>query len=220
MAEIKKTITPKTTTTTTKTQVKPKKLKLQLSEAVLNIIARSHGDKDAGVQYDEIEMYKYRIMQMLTEDSDLIATLNNEELAGKNGDAYRFVNIYSFLKIPDTQSTVKNFICFDVNDIEQPRYTDGLMKKYLIFRTISHEDDVQTEYGIARQDLLAAIIKSKFDWSQVFGMHLEKVSDHGRVMENGYYYREFVYETTAANNLVNKGRVLSNLKVNPDAGNI
>lgn len=155
-------------------------------------------------QYDEIEMYKYKIMKMLTSDSDLIKILNNKELQGHSGDDYRFVNIFNFLKIPDTQSTVKNFVCFEVNDVEQSRYNECLIKKYIIFRTISHGDDVQTSYGMARQDLLALIIKNKFDWSKEFGMHLEKIQDYGKVTENGYYYREFIYETTTVNNLVNK----------------
>ena len=48
------------------------------------------------------------------------------------------------------------------------------------------------------------IIKSEFDWSNIFGMHISKVYDKGRVSEDGYYYREIIYETTTANNLVNK----------------
>ena len=187
----------------------------KLSVEMQNVIKRSHGEKEAGLQYDDVEIYKYKIMQMLTEDADLISTLNNKELDGHKGDDYRFVNIFNFLKIPDTQSTVKNIVCFEVNDVEQPRYTNGLMKKYLVFRTVSHEDDVQTDYGMARQDLLALIIKNKFDWSQVFGMHIEKVQDYGKITENGYYYREFIYETIASNNLVNRGKVHNNLKSNP-----
>ena len=184
----------------------------KLSVEMQNVIKKSHGDKDAGIQYDDVEIYKYKIMQMLTEDTDLLATLNNKELDGCKGDDYRFVNIFNFLKIPDTQATVKNLVCFEVNDVEQPRYTNGLMQKYLVFRTVSHEDDVQTDYGMARQDLLALIIKNKFDWSQVFGMHIEKIHDYGKITENGYYYREFVYETIAPNNLVNKGKIQNNLK--------
>lgn len=187
--------------------IKPKELEPQLSEEMLKIINKSHGENvDVGIQYDDIELYKYKIMKMLTEDIDLISTLNNKELEDHKGDDYRFVNIFNFLKIPDTQSTVKNFVCFEVNDVEQPRYTEGLMKKYIVFRTVSHEDDVQTDYGIARQDLLALIIKNKFDWTQVFGMHIEKIHDYGKITENGYYYREFVYETTTTNNLVNKAK--------------
>ena len=153
-------------------------------------------------------------MKILTEDQDILNTLHNKDLEKNhtndngiiNGDAYRDVNIYSFLKIPDSQSTVKNFICFEVDDVEIPRYSEVLIKKNIIFRTISHDDDYQTDWGINRQDLLAMIIKSKFDWSNVFGMHLEKVYDKGRIAENGYYYREFIFETTTLNNMVNKAK--------------
>ena len=192
--------------------IKPKELQPKLSEEMLKVINKSHGENtDVGIQYDDVERYKYRIMKMLTEDEDLISTLNNKALDGHKGDDYRFVNIFNFLKIPDTQSTVKNFVCFEVNDVEQPRYSEGLMKKYIIFRTVSHEDDIQTDYGVARQDLLALIIKNKFDWSQEFGMHIEKIQDYGKIAENGYYYREFVYETTTANNLVNKAKAILNI---------
>jgi hypothetical protein len=176
-----------------------------LSPEMQDLIYKTHGDGN-GEKYDDIERYKYLIMKLLTEDQDIINTLHNKDLEGQSGDAYRNVNIYSFLKIPDTQSVVKNFICFEVEDIEVPRYSEILIRKNIVFRTISHEDDYKTDYGINRQDLLAAIIKSKFDWSNIFGMHIEKVYDRGRVAENGYYYREFIFETTVVNNLVNKAK--------------
>lgn len=197
--------------------IKAKELEPKLSNHMLDVINNTHGE-DVGVEYDDIERYKYRIMQMLTSNTDLINALHNHELQGHKGDDYRFVNIFNFLKIPNTQSTVKNFVCFEVQDVEQPRYTEGLMTKYIVFRTVSHEDDVQTDYGIARQDLLALIIKNEFDWSQVFGMHIEKIQDYGKITENGYYYREFIYETTSTNNLVNKARSVHKIKTNQQAG--
>ena len=190
----------------------------RLSQKMQDIINRSHRDGD-GDCYDDNERYKYKIMKLLTENEDVLWTLHNAELEEKfnhikdesenvilNGDAYRNVSIFSFLKIPEIQSKVRNFICFEVNDIEQPRYNDALLIKNIIFRTISHYEDYKTDWGIARQDLLAAIIQSEFDWTNIFGMHVEKVSDRGRVAENGYYYREFVYETMVPNNLVNKAK--------------
>ena len=198
-----------------------KKKEPPLSQALQDIINRSHGD-GGGECYDDNERYKYRIMKMLTENQDVLWTLHNKELEEKysyttkdetgneivmlNGDTYRDVSIFNFLKIPGIQSTVKNFICFEVNDVEQPRYNKDLIIKNIIFRTVSHDDDYITDWGIARQDLLAAIIQSEFDWSNAFGLHIEKISDRGKVAENGYYYREFVYETTIPNNLVNKAK--------------
>jgi len=191
--------------------IKEKEPKLSLS--IQEMIDKTHldGNKDP---YDDIEKYKYIILKVLTEDQDILHTLHNKDLQEKytdekgiiNGDAYRNVSIYSFLKIPDSQSTVKNFICFEVDDVEIPRYSEVLIKKNIIFRTISHENDYKTDWGINRQDLLAAIIKYKFDWTNIFGMHIEKVYDKGRVAENGYYYREFIFETTVLNNMVNKAK--------------
>jgi len=192
----------------------------RLSQTMQDIINRSHQD-GGDCFYDDNERYKYKIMKMLTENQDILWTLHNSQLEEKkyyvkdefgeekemlNGDTYRDVSIFNFLKIPETQSTVKNYICFEVNDIEPPRYNDSLIKKNIVFRTVSHEDDYKTDWGIARQDLLSAIIQSEFDWTNIFGIHLEKISDRGRVAENGYYYREFVYETTIPNNLANKAR--------------
>lgn len=181
-----------------------------LSQKMIDIIEKSHGDGE-GKQYDDIDRYKYVIMKMLTGNADILRTLHNIKLEEKilnwdnpNGDIYRGVNIYDFLKIPDTQSEVKNYICFEVNDIEPMRFNDSFIIKHIIFRTISHDDDYKTEWGISRHDLLATIIKSEFDWSNVFGSHIEKINDKGKIAENGYYYREFVYEVQTPNNLVNK----------------
>lgn len=186
----------------------------KLSQEMQDIINRSHRDSETD-SYDDTERYKYQIMQMLTNNQDILWTLHNKVLEQDdndkinidkklNGDAYRDVNIFSFLKIPGTQSEVKNFICFEVDDVNVPY--ESLIKKNITFRTISHEDDIKTDWGIARQDLLASIIKNEFDWSNVFGMHLEKIYDKGRIADNGYYYREFIYETAVPNNLVNKAK--------------
>lgn len=193
----------------------------RLSQAMQDIINKSHAD-GGGDCYDDNERYKYRIMKLLTENQDVLWTLHNKELEEKysyttkdetgneivmlNGDTYRDVSIFNFLKIPGIQSEVKNFICFEVNDVEQLRYNKDLIIKNIIFRTVSHEDDYKTDWGIARQDLLAAIIQSEFDWSNLFGLHVEKIADRGKVAENGYYYREFIYETTVPNNSVNKAK--------------
>lgn len=182
----------------------------KLSPEMQKNIERSHRDGISD-SYDDTERYKYQIMQMLTNNQDILWTLHNKTFeknidtnGNLNGDYYRDVNIFSFLKVPGTQDEVKNFICFEVDDVSVPY--ESLIKKNISFRTITHENDFKTDWGIARQDLLAAIIKNEFDWSNVFGMHLEKVYDKGRIAENGYYYREFIYETTVPNNLVNKAK--------------
>ena len=183
----------------------------KLSPLMQSIIEKSHRDGDGkSLDYDDTERYKYLIMKMLTDNQDILWTLNNKSLGtpdingNLNGDSYRDVNIFSYLKIPEVQGEVKNFICFEVDDINVPH--DSLLRKNITFRTVSHEDDCTTDWGIARQDLLAAIIKNEFDWTNIFGMHLEKIYDKGRIDGNGFYYREFIYETSVPNNLVNRNK--------------
>ena len=148
----------------------------QLSDDMIAFIDNTCGDKSSTVKYDDIERYKFKILRILLSDTDILRTLNNKKLEEQiqdwnepNGDIYRDVNIFSFLKIPDTQSEVVNFICFEVNDVELPYAMDSGIKKQIRFRTVSHEDDFRTDYGIHRQDLLAAIIKRKFDRTSEFG---------------------------------------------------
>ena len=64
--------------------------------------------------FDSISYDKRKILEDLYKDSDIIEILNNKELQAVNAcpEDYYNVNIYSFLKIPDAQSKVKNFICF------------------------------------------------------------------------------------------------------------
>lgn len=184
----------------------------KLSPLMQSIIEKSHRDSK-GDDYDDTERYKYLIMKMLTDNQDILWTLHNKPLEEKvdingnlNGDSYRDVSIFSFLKIPGTQSEVKNFVCFEVDDVSKYANNGILLTKNITFRAISHADDCVTDWGIARQDLLATIIKNEFDWSNIFGIHLEKVYDKGRIGENNYYYRELIYETTSPNNLVNKAK--------------
>ena len=184
-----------------------------LSSDMIDIIEKSHRQGNSKY-YDDIDSYKYIIIDVLTKNQDILKTLHNIDLESENkkingllnGDLYKNVNIFNFLKVPDTQSVVKNFICFEVDDIEQVRYNESLITKNITFRTISHEKDFKTDWGIARQDLLAMIIKNEFDWSNIFGMHISKIYDKGRSTEDGYYYREIIYQTITANNLVNKAK--------------
>ena len=176
----------------------------KLSTEMCDILDRSMNEKNKS-NSDEIFRYKYKIMNMLTSNQDLLRTLHNADLQTDgelNGDAYRDVNIFNYMKLPNQKSVVKNYVCFEVNDEAYGNFGD----KIIIFRTVSHEDDCKTDWNINRQDLLASIIKNEFDWSNVFGMHIEKEYDVGRVTDDGYYYREFAYKSTVPNNHMNKLR--------------
>lgn len=175
-----------------------------LSEEMKGIINRSIDEKNSS-NLDDIFRYKYKIMQMLISNQDILHALHNDELSKGNevinGDLYRDVCIFDFMKLPDNKTEVKNYVCFEVNDVSS---YDSLVNKRIIFRTVSHEDDYKTDWGINRHDLLASIIKNEFDWSNALGMHFEKESDNGYVTNDGYYYREIIYKIVSPNNTYNK----------------
>lgn len=175
-----------------------------LSEEMKGIINRSIDEKNSS-NLDDIFRYKYKIMQMLISNQDILHALHNDELSKGNevinGDLYRDVCIFDFMKLPDNKTEVKNYVCFEVNDVSS---YDSLVNKRIIFRTVSHEDDYKTDWGISRHDLLASIIKNEFDWSNALGMHFEKESDNGYVTNDGYYYREIIYKIVSPNNTYNK----------------
>lgn len=176
----------------------------KLSDELTNIINKSIGE-DVDANTDEIFRYKYKIMQKLTSNQDVLHALHDGRLDTDgnevlNGDLYRDVCIFDFMKLPSGQTEVKNYICFEVND----NGTGDFTSRTIVFRTVSHEDDHKTDWGISRQDLLALIIKNEFDWTNAFGMHFEKQSDYGYATDDGYYYREIVYKSTTPNNHRNK----------------
>ena len=169
-----------------------------MTEERLKIIDNIHQDK-----YDDITYDKTVILKDLYKDPDLLEVLHNKELEKINAspEDYRNINIFSYLKIPDTQSVVKNFICFEVDTTEEVFNNNVMVTKLVKFRTVSHVDDVETEYGIDRQDLLALIVKDRFNWSNILGMQLKKIYDSGKVTENDYYYRDIYFKTTVTNSL-------------------
>ena len=161
--------------------------------------------QNAGIDYklDEIAYCKYQIQQRLIGDSDLLEVLHNPELEKNNAvpEDYLNSNIYSYLRIPDTQSVVKNFVCFEVSDYESSPSNNVIVRKQIQFRTVSNVEDIETPYGINRQDLLAMLVKDDFDWSTLLNMTLKKVTEYGGYAENGYYYRTITYQTEMQNTL-------------------
>lgn len=172
-----------------------------LSKEIEDLVVRSTGEIFNG-KTDEILRYKYKVMQILIQDMDLLSVLHCADLEKKgltnHGDSYRGVSIFDFMKLPDLKSDVKNYICFDVVE----SFGSNNVKR-LVFRTVCHESDMNTDWGVSRMDLLAAIIKSKFDWSHILGFTLRKESDTSEIVGE-YYYREVSYISFAPNNTWNR----------------
>ena len=115
-------------------------------------------------------------------------------------------NIRPSLFIPDTQTEVKHYICYQVNFTESPRYNS--VEKYIQakFTVFVHGQDRMDKYtGIPRHDLLAAIIQEQINWTNLFGTQCMIVSDQESMTDNNYLVRTFIFQSTMPNSITQTG---------------
>lgn len=168
--------------------------------------------------------YKKKIEQKLMNCPELLYALNEKELEPElfddNGninwdtetgeplgewDKYfgSTSNIRPFLFIPDTQTKVKHYICYQVNFSESPRYNSVEKYVQIKFTVFVHgQDRMDKLTGTPRHDLLAAIIQEQINWTNIFGTQCVIVSDQESTTDNNYVVRTFVFQATMPNGVV------------------
>ena len=152
--------------------------------------------------------YKEKIKQKLLDDYRIIHFLNNTDLDEENPSDYFNVNIRPYYLIPDTQTDVKNYICYESNFTEIDNYNTILKQGQIIFYIFCDEKTIMDrETGIARHDLLAALIVDDFAWSNDFGVQLRLVSDRPYSMDNRYVMRTLTFEHNAPNSISRNRKV-------------
>lgn len=152
--------------------------------------------------------YKEKIKKKLIGDPYIIHFLNNTSLDEENPDDYFNVNILPYYLIPDTQTDVMNYICYESNFTEINNYNSILKQGQIIFYIFCDEKTIiDKETGIPRHDLLAALITNSFAWSNDFGVQLRLVSDRPYSMDNRYVMRTLIFEHNSTNSISRKGTV-------------
>lgn len=148
--------------------------------------------------------FKEIIKQKLLEDDVLIWLLNNKELEDSDAenDEYFGVNIRPEYIIPETQTDVQNYLCYEVSFEEGARYNSDIKYQEIIFYILCHEKNgIVSEIGAARKDLIAGILIDKFNGSNIFGNQLKLVSDKPSVTDSKYSTRTLVFEQKGTNSL-------------------
>ena len=159
--------------------------------------------------------YKEIIKQKLLEDDILMWLLNNEELENDEAenDEYFGKNILPIFIIPDTQTDVQNFLCYEVSFDEEARYNPDIKYQNIIFYILCHEKNrIVEEIGAARQDLIAGLIIDKFNGCNYFGNQLKLVSDKPSVTDSKYTTRTLVFEQKTTNSLTKADGKTFNLR--------
>lgn len=155
------------------------------------------------VDSDDIR-YKEIIKKTLIENPLIIYLLNNKELEDSEADPsdYLGVNILPYYLIHPTQFNVQNFICYETEVRELDRYNPKMKNQRIIFYVLCEEKtNIERTTGIARHDLISALIINMFNWTNLFGPQIHLVSDLPSVTDSDYATRTLVFEQSTDNNL-------------------
>ena len=145
------------------------------------------------------------IKKTLIDDPLIIYLINNKELEEAEADPSEYIgqNILPFYLIHPTQHSSMNYLCFDIQFKEVPRYNK--VEKYLeiyFYILCEQKNIIEKATGIARHDLLAARLKYLFNWTNKFGTQVHIVSDTPSVTDSDYATRTLVFEQTTPLDLV------------------
>lgn len=127
---------------------------------------------------------------------------NNEPLG--EWDRYFGVNgnIRPYLFIPETQTNVRNFICYQTSCNELVRnnsFEKNMIVTFTIF--VNGDDSIDMSTGIPRHDLIASIIREKFAW---IGLEISTTTPHSdteSTTDNKYIVRTLQYLVTLPNSI-------------------
>lgn len=128
----------------------------------------------------------------------------DEELKLRNeinayNDKITHKQIVPYLKLNGIQKEVLNFLMFDIDDADVS-YTNNVIKNQtLIIMCLIHEDDMDTEYGITRADLLSYLVKDILCWTNSLGMQVKHVADFNDIIDSKYYCRTLKFKIETPN---------------------
>ena len=151
---------------------------------------------------DDIGSMKRHIKQKLIDDMDILEALNSD-IDIDSPDEFLDKHIFGFVRIPQTQDTVRNFICVTIDDVEDHRFNEIMKIQNLTFTVICHLSDMKTKYGIDRHDLLGYLIRDIFNWTNMFGLQFHLIYNKENVIDGDYYCRTLKFEATKTNSLNN-----------------
>lgn len=152
------------------------------------------------------------IKQKLLNNDDIIHVLDNKDLqeADVDNDEYFEVNIFPYYHIMDTQTDSQNYICFSVGYENVERnftnssrmYNDLQRHLHIVFVILCEQKNIKDrDTGIARHDLLAALIQNEFNFTNFFGRRISLMSDDESVVDNKYIARTLVFTQNTDNNV-------------------
>lgn len=145
----------------------------------------------------DVVKYKQKIMSKLISIQDVFTLVNNKDITLPS--QMPNVNIFPYMKIPNTATSVKNYICYDYNS--RILSNNSSFKNVIInIAVISHESDISCPWG-NRHDVLAGVLIDAFNWSDFLGFTLELIADNESILEKEYHVRTLQFRNVATNSI-------------------
>lgn len=145
----------------------------------------------------DVVKYKQKIMSKLISIPDVFILINNKDISQPSQMVNK--NIFSYMKIPNTTDTVKNYICYNYSSRISPN-NSSFKNVTINIAIISHVSDISCTWG-NRHDVLAGVIIDAINWSDFLGFTLELVADSESILEKEYHVRTLQFRNVATNSL-------------------
>lgn len=159
---------------------------------------------------DDNIRFKEIIKKRLYQNKDIIHALHSYELDENAPDEYVGKVILPYLIVPEVQDIPRTYLCYTSNYDELARYNEFIKYAEAQFMIMSDvRDAYDPETGIARHDLLAALLRREFNYSNTLGLQMECVSDTETVTDMNYVLRKIIFQIKTPNNVLRDTRVIN-----------
>lgn len=159
---------------------------------------------------DDNIRFKEIIKKRLYQNPDIIHAIHSHDLNEEAPDEYVGTHIIPSLIVPQTQEVPRTYICYTSNYDEISRYNDVIKyaeAQFVVF--CDQRDLIDEDTGIARHDLIAALIRREFNYSNYLGLQMECISDSETTTDTSYAMRKIIFQIKTPNNVLRDGRVIN-----------
>lgn len=124
------------------------------------------------------------------------------------GEVDRYFGNHSHIRpilfFPETETDVDNYLCYQIQTNDASAYNNTQKITQVVFTIFAHgHNAIDDLTGIPRHDLIASIIREKFNWTNIFGPQIYLCSNKETLMDNNYLVRTLMFELTDTNGIVN-----------------
>ena len=147
----------------------------------------------------DVSEYKKSIIKEILDNEEIILALESpfKEYIPESPDTLVYLNIFPYLKIPDTQTNAATYILLATDVARISRHNATFSDMHLTFWVLAHKDHMKMKKHIAtRTDYIGNKLKEHFVGHRSYGFNkLELLFDKELLLNERYIYREMVFET-------------------------